>query len=219
MSSIQHLESSANEYIPSIETFKKRMQHILLNNRYVVEFGGSNFWDKYASYVRFMASAVTLPSWGVDSEQVYVGGTHTMLPNGFQKNNLDMTIYNTGPELQVMQNWLKETYNQETRFYGYFDDIKCDIKVMQYTTNGKLCQTFWFTDCTLFQISGISFSYDKASGPQSFNISLNYFGFSLETNGGIMTGAAIAQGSGNLSAQSASRAVAAAASSAGKAGK
>ena len=179
--SITTLESKSNDYIPTIEAFKSRLNYILLNNRYTAEFGGNNFWNEHGKYVRFMVSAVTLPSWMIDSEPTYIGGSKLFVPNGFTQGNLDLTLFNTGPELQVFQNWLKQTYNQETRSYGYFDDLKCDLKILQYTTNGELAQEFYFTECTIYQMNGISFSYDPANSPQTFNISLNYFGYSLIT--------------------------------------
>lgn len=178
---IQQLESKENDYIPTIEAFKKRLNHLLLNNRYTVEFGGNSFWNQHGRYVRFMVSAITIPSWMIDNEVVYMGGTKANFPSGFQQGNLDMTLFNTGPELQVFQNWMKLTYDQESRAIGYFDDLKCDVKVLQYTTNGELAQEFIFTDCTIYQLNGISFSYDPANSPQTFNVSLNYFGYSLIT--------------------------------------
>lgn len=184
--SITHLESKANDYIPTIEAFKTRFRHLLLNNRYTVEFGGSKFWNTYGRYIRFMVSAITIPSWMIDNEQVYIGGTKMNIPSGFQQNNIDMTLFNTGPELQVFQEWMKLTYDQESRAYGYFDDLKCDVKVLQYTTNGELAQEFIFTDCTLYQMNGISFSYDPANSPQTFNVSLNYYGYSLITPDKLM---------------------------------
>lgn len=180
--SITKLENSPKtELFPTISAFKSRMRHVLLNSRYVAEFGGSPFWSKYAQYVRYMVSAITLPQLAIDSEQTYVGGTIAMVPNGFQQGNLDLTIYNTGPELKIMHLWLSETYNQSSRSYGYFDDIKCDLKVMQFATNGVLAQTMTFTDCTIYNLGGINFSYAPATEVQTFTVALNYFGYMLET--------------------------------------
>ena len=180
--SISNLENSPKtELFPTISAFKSRMQHVLLNSRYVAEFGGSPFWTKYAQYVRYMISAVTLPQLAIDSEQTYVGGTIAMVPNGFQPGNLDLTIYNTGPELKIMHLWLAETYNQASRSYGYFDDVKCDLKVMQFATNGDLVQTMTFTDCTIYNLGGMNFSYAPATEIQTFTVALNYFGYMLET--------------------------------------
>ncbi len=180
--SITKLENSPKtELFPTVSAFKSRMRHVLLNSRYVAEFGGSPFWSKYAQYVRYMISAVTLPQLAVDSEQTYVGGTIAMVPNGFQPGNLDLTIYNTGPELKIMHLWLAETYNQATRSYGYFDDIKCDLKIMQFATNGDLVQTMTFTDCTIYNLGGMNFSYAPATEIQTFTVALNYFGYMLET--------------------------------------
>ena len=92
-----------------------------------------------------------------------------------------MTIYNTGPELKIMHLWLAETYNQATRSYGYYDDVKCDLKVMQFATNGELVQTMTFTDCTIYNLGGLNFSYAPATEAQTFTIALNYFGYMLET--------------------------------------
>lgn len=181
-SSITKLENSPKtELFPTISAFKSRMRHVLLNSRYVAEFGGSPFWTKYAQYVRYMISAVTLPQLAIDSEQTYVGGTIAMVPNGFQPGNLDLTIYNTGPELKIMHMWLAETYNQASRSYGYFDDIKCDLKIMQFATNGDLVQTMTFTDCTIYNLGGMNFSYAPATEIQTFTVALNYFGYMLET--------------------------------------
>lgn len=220
MPSIQQLESGyrgskGNDFIPSIEAFKRRMQHILLNNKYIAMFGGSTFWDKYGANVQFMISAITIPQWMIDPEQFYIGGAMVSVPNGFQQGNLDVTLYNTGPELQIMQNWLKMTYDQEKRCYGYFDDLKCDLRVMQFTTSGELCQTFWFTDCTIYQIGGIAFSYDPASGPQTFSVALNYFGFQLETTNFSYAGAVQAS-TGALSSSAAKTAADAARKAANK---
>lgn len=178
---INHLENKGCEYIPTIEAFKKRLNYVLLNNRYTAEFGGNPFWNEHGKYVRFMVSALTIPSWLIDNEDIYVGGTKMHVPSGFQQGNIDLTVINTGPELQVFQNWMKMTYDQETRGVGYYDDVKCDLKVLQFTTDGELAQEFYFTDCTIFQLQGISFSYDPATAPQTFNVSLNYFGFCLTT--------------------------------------
>ena len=188
--SIKNLENKAKtELFPTISAFKSRMRHVLLNSRYVAEFGGSPFWSKYAQYVRYMVSAITLPQLAIDSEQTYVGGTIAMVPNGFQQGNLDLTIYNTGPELKIMHLWLSETYNQATRSYGYFDDIKCDLKVMQFATNGALAQTMTFTDCTIYNLGGINFSYAPATEAQTFTVALNYFGYMLETESEFFEGA------------------------------
>lgn len=185
--SIHHLESSSSAYIPSIEAFKSRMRHVLTSNKYVAEFGGSSFWNTHAPYVRFMVSEISLPQWVIDPEQVYMGGASMAVPNGFQQNNLDLTLYNTGPELQVMQNWIKLIYDQSSRTYGYFDDVKCDLKVIQFTTDGREAQTFLFTDCTIFQLGGVKYSYDQAA-VQTFNVSLNYFGFTMLTENYLMEG-------------------------------
>ena len=189
MSNIQNIQNiegqnglSKSQYIPTIDSFKKRMNYILLNNRYTAEFSGSDFWKEHSNITRYMISSITLPQLVVDPEQVYVGGTIVPMPNGFQQGNIDLVLYNTGPELQVMQRWLARTYNQSTRTYGYFDDIRCDLTINQFTVNGDLIQTFKFTDCTLYNIGGISFSYEPSTAPQTFNISLNYFGFSVSTD-------------------------------------
>lgn len=209
---IHYLESNSNAYIPSIESFKRRMQHILLNNKYVAEFGGGRFWTRtnYSDYMKYMVSNITIPNWMIDIEQIYMGGTQMMMPNGFQQGNLELTIYNTGIELQIMQNWLKETYDQDSRSYGYFDDVKGDLQVRQYTTDGQLAQTFWFTDCTIYQIGGISFSYDPASGPQTFTISLNYFGFTLNPSEINLNPSPVTKDSAALNSESAAQAAAAA---------
>ncbi len=187
--SISQLENTPKtELFPTISAFKSRMRHVLLNSRYVAEFGGSPFWTKYAQYVRYMISAVTLPQLAIDSEQTYVGGTIAMVPNGFQPGNLDLTIYNTGPELKIMHLWLAETYNQSSRSYGYFDDIKCDLKIMQFATNGDLVQTMTFTDCTIYNLGGMNFSYAPATEIQTFTVALNYFGYMLETENKFFDG-------------------------------
>lgn len=189
MSNITHLERDTREGIKSIMAFKKRMQHILLNNRYTATFGGGKFWNQYSRYVQYMVSQVTIPNWIIDNEKIYVGGTNMNVPNGFEQNNLELTLYNTGPELYVMELWLRETYNQKTRTYGYFDDVKSDLEIIQYSTNGNIAQTFIFYDCTIFQINGISYSYEPATAPQTFSISLNYFGFDLKTEDWLTGGA------------------------------
>lgn len=184
--SIQKIEGDGglgkSKYIPTIEAFKSRMNYILLNNRYTAEFSGSDFWNEHSNITRYMISSITLPQIVMDVEQVYVGGTIVPMPNGFQQGNIDMTLYNTGPELQVMQQWMAKTYNQITRTYGYFDDIRCDLTINQFTVNGDLIQTFKFTDCTIYNLGGVSFSYEPATAPQTFNVSLNYYGFSIATD-------------------------------------
>lgn len=186
---IAQLENTPkNEYMPTVAAFKNRMRHVLLNNRYVAEFGGSVFWTKYARYVRYMISAITLPQLAIDSEPTYVGGTTVMVPNGFQQGNLDITLYNTGPELKIMHMWLAETYNQSNRAYGYFDDVKCDLKVMQFATNGDLVQTMTFTDCTIYNLGGLNFNYAPTTEIQTFTVALNYFGYMLETESQFFEG-------------------------------
>lgn len=174
--------SNVNQYIPSIDSFKQRMNYILLNNRYTAEFSGSDFWNQYASITRYMISSINLPQMVIDSEQVYVGGTNVAMPNGFQQGNLDMVLYNTGPELQVFQRWMALIYDQSKRTYGYFDDIRCDLTVNQFTVHGELVQTFKFTDCTLYNFGGISFSYEPSQAPQTFSVALNYFGVTISTD-------------------------------------
>lgn len=186
---ISNLERDETPYIPSIAAFKTRMRHLLLNNKYTATFGGGPFWNQYSDYVRYMVSQITIPNWTIDNEKIYMGGAAMNMPNGFEQNNIDLTLYNTGPELYVMEMWLRETYNQKTRTYGYFDDIKSDLKVVQYTTNGEVAQTFIFYDCTIYQINGISYSYEPATAPQTFMISLNYFGFDLDTEEWLRHGA------------------------------
>ena len=39
--------TTRNGVLPTIEEFKKRMNYILLNNRYTADFGGSKFWNEY----------------------------------------------------------------------------------------------------------------------------------------------------------------------------
>ena len=171
-----------SSFIPTIDSFKKRMNYILLNNRYTAEFSGSDFWNEYANVTRYMISSINLPQLVIDPEQVYVGGTNVAMPNGFQQGNLDMIMYNTGPELQVIQRWIALAYDQSARTYGYFDDVKCDLTINQFTVNGDLVQTFKFTDCTPYNMGGISFSYEPSQAPQTFSIALNYYGFSISTN-------------------------------------
>lgn len=174
--------TARNSVIPTVDEFKKRMNYILLNNRYTADFGGSKFWNTYNYVTRYMVSSISFPQMVIDNEQIYVGGAGTMVPNGFTQNNLELVLYNTGPELQIMQQWMTMTYNQNTRTYGYFEDIRCDLRVVQYTVDGVAIQTFTFTDCTLYNIGGLQFGYEPASAPQTFSISLNYFGYNLETN-------------------------------------
>ena len=186
---ITSLERDARESIPSIAAFKRRMQHLLLNNRYTATFGGGAFWSQYSNYVQYMVSQLTIPNWTIDNENIYMGGANMVIPNGFQQNNIELTLYNTGPELYTMQKWLSYTYDQKARTYGYFDDIKGDLEVIQYTTDGKKAQTFIFYDCTIFQINGISYSYEPATAPQTFSVSLYYYGFDLKTENWLTHGA------------------------------
>ena len=171
-----------NAYLPSIQSFKQRMNYILFNNKYTAEFSGSDFWNEHSNITRYMISAIGLPQIMIDGEPVYMGGAQAMMPNGFTQGNLELTLYNTGPELQVMQRWMALAYNQAERTYGYFDDIKCDLTINQFTTNGELVQTFKFIDCTPFNFGGMSFTYEPATAPQTFNISLNYYAYSISTD-------------------------------------
>ncbi len=174
--------SSRSSKLPTIEAFMRRMPYILLNNRYTAKFSGGKFWPAYSDIIDYMICSISLPQTTIENETVYVGGAAAMIPNGFQQGQLDMVVYNTGPELLVFQKWMQATYDQAKRTYGYYDDIKGDLQVTQYTTDGNPVQVFTFTDCVIYTMGGLQFGYESQTNPQTFNVSLTYFGYTLSTS-------------------------------------
>lgn len=171
--------------IPTVQAFMARMPHILLKNKYIAEFT-SGFWhQENGKLIKYMVSAVNMPQLVVESDPIYVGGAAVNMPSGFTQGNLEITVYNTGMELAAMFKWLQMTYNQQTRTYGYFDDVKTDMRLTQYTTDGRPVHEYTFTDCTIYQLGGIDFSYDPATAPMTFTVAMNYFGYILRTDANI----------------------------------
>jgi len=190
--------------IPSIEAFKRRFSRMLVTNKYIAEFSSSissgKMWKNGSNQVKYMISSITLPQWLIDPETIYLGGASAMIPGGFQQNNIELTIYNTGPEFFSMKQWLDLTYNQGSRTYGWYDDVKADMTLTQYGTAGEKINVFTFTDCTIFQLGGLTFSYEPTTAPQTFNVSLNYFGWTMHTNISVATSTASVKDAAALAA-------------------
>lgn len=164
--------------IETIEQFKQRVTNPLLPNRFTAIFSG-NYFDLNSNKEHLLCkvNSASLPNYQTDSEEIYVGGTSVSVPSGLTKGNLELTIINQGIEYDILYQWMRTIYNENTRCYGYYDDVKADLYITQYHTNGIWALQYHFYGCTPYNLQIDQISYSAANDFHSFSIALNYFSY------------------------------------------
>lgn len=154
--------------ILDIPGFKREVKSFLYGNRYFVKMAKLD-----STKLEMLACKVDLPQVDFNPVDADIGGQVIGIPYKYMPGELIITFYNTGDEYRRVKEYAFQTYNQESRCYKYFDDIKMDITITELDAKGDEVITHKYEDCIIRNISTVSLSYAESNQPEQFSVSFN----------------------------------------------
>lgn len=157
--------------MPSIEHFKSAVANttgFLTGNRYKVTLSKLN-----SGNLSLFCNKVDLPSIDYTQVDLDIGGKLVHVPSKYALGDIQLTFYNTGPELLAIYNFCNANVYMPNHAIGYYDDIAMDIQVVEYNTADTVILTRKFRSCILKSVSTISLAYAESTEVQQFTISFS----------------------------------------------
>lgn len=165
-----------------IDNARTFLQSPLFANRYLGIFTGTGdkarkvFEDSKFGY---MMSNISFPQFTYNAKEQYVGGVNVSIVNLFEQGQLEITVYNTGKELDTIYKWGEIHYNQKTRCYGYMSDIYAELLIYEYDRKNNIILKHFFHQCSLYTYGNITLSYEEAQQFETFQMGIKYNAYEL----------------------------------------
>lgn len=160
-----------------IDSARTLLQSALFSNRYLGIFTGSVFGNN--NKFGYMMSNISFPQFTYNAKEQYVGGVNVSVVNLFEQGQLEITVYNTGKELDTIYKWGEKHYNQKTRCYGYMDDIYAELLIYEYDRKNNIILKHYFHKCSLYTYGNITLSYEEAQQVETFQMGIKYNAYEL----------------------------------------